>query len=244
MTAAVLLAVVSSFLLLTPVSGQADIAWNVSNATSSGLTNIIFPISMPNAPHESGFYFAQQFTFGDSGGVGYTGLQPRPDSNGSSIVHAVFSSFMNGTTTDDSNCSDGADGGPGVSCSVDVMSAYSHTYELLVEKVEDTTWNGTLVDTVSGVLTHIGSYTLPPGTPGIGNSQIGFVEYYPWNTQPSHECSSLPYTSVHFGAPLTLTHGTGSGALSDAWEDGDCIGKVGFEAFRTSDGVEVTVGFK
>ena len=64
---------------------------------------------MANAPQESGFYFAQQFNFNNVDEVGYCGVQPRAASDGNSIVHGVFSSFQNGTTTDNPNCSNGAD---------------------------------------------------------------------------------------------------------------------------------------
>ena len=71
---------------------------------------------------------------------------------------------------------------------------------------------------------------------------MGFVEYYPWNSGP-HACSSLPYTSVIFGVPTTTTSGA-IGSLEDAYEYGDCVGKVSFETHRTSDqGVAVSVGF-
>lgn len=244
MAESIFLVILSSFLLLNPVSGIGQVAivsWSISNIPSSGLFNIIFPIAMPNASHESGYYFAQQYAFGTTG-IGYTGLQPRPDSDGSSIVHAAFSSFINGSTTDDSNCSNGADWGPGVSCSVEISSSYSHLYELLVENVGGTTWNGTVIDTTTGIQTHIGSYTLPPGTPGIQNSQVGFVEYYPWNAQSSHNCSP-PWTSVTFGNPRTITYGVGPGKLN-AFEYGDCIGKTDYQNHSTSDGVEFMVGFK
>ncbi|GAD96495.1 hypothetical protein NFIA_092810 [Paecilomyces variotii No. 5] len=224
--------------------GLVGISWNVSNTPSSGLTDISFPISMPDAPHESGFYFAQQYSFGSSA-MGYTGLQPRPDSDGQSIIHAVFSSFTKGSTTDDSNCSPGADGGDGVSCAVDVASSYVDSYVLSVAKAGDTSWNGTLIDTTTGVSTHIGSYSLPAGTANIQSSQVGFVEYYPWNSDASHSCAALPYTAVTFGTPYTKTPGAGDGALSDAYEYGDCVGKVDFQNHRpTPNEVKTSVGFE
>lgn len=217
------------------------ISWSVANVASAGLSDITFPISMPNAPHVSGYYFAQQFNFVGEDDVGYTGLQPREDSGSSSVVHAVFSSFINGTTSSDSNCSNGADGGAGVSCSVDVDSTYADGYLLEIKNTEGTTWTGTLVDSVTGTQTHIGSYTLPSGSQGIEGSQVGFVEYYPWNSEASHTCSSLPKTEVKFGIPTTSSGNAGS--LQNAYEYGDCIGKAGFSSVQSSSGVDVTVGF-
>lgn len=217
------------------------LSWTVSNVPTSGLKDITFPISMPNAPHVSGFYFAQQFNFGDQSDVGYTGLQPREDSGSNPIIHAVFSSFIKGTTSSDSNCSDGADGGAGVSCAVDVDASYADGYLLKIENAGGTTWTGTLVDAVSGTETHIGSYTLPAGSGGIQGSQVGFVEYYPWNSAASHSCSALPRTEVTFGNPTTS--GGESGSVGKPYEYGDCVGKAGFETEQTAGGYDVIVGF-
>ncbi|KAJ6131638.1 hypothetical protein N7523_001344 [Penicillium sp. IBT 18751x] len=216
------------------------IDWKVTDVSSTGLKDITFPISMPNAPHVSGYYFAQQFNFVGLNDVGYTGLQPRKDSGSSSVVHAVFSSFIAGTTSSDSNCSEGADGGAGISCSVEVESTYADGYLLQIQNTEGTTWTGTLVDAVTGKQTHIGSYTLPAGSQGIQGSQGGFVEYYPWNSG-THTCDELPKTEVLFGIPTTSSGNAGS--LGNAYEYGDCVGKVDFNSVRTSSGVDVTVGF-
>ncbi|KAJ6028729.1 hypothetical protein N7540_004305 [Penicillium herquei] len=217
------------------------LSWSISNTPSTGLQDITFPISMPNAPHVSGFYFAQQFNFKDQSDVGYTGLQPREDSESSSIIHAVFSSFINGTTSSDSNCSDGADGGAGVSCAVDIDASYAHGYRLQIKNTDGTTWSGTLIDAVTNVETHIGAYTLPGGSGGILGSQVGFVEYYPWNSQPTHSCAALPMTEVTFGIPTTEIGDLGT--LDMPYEYGDCVGEVAFQTVETDDGYTVTVGF-
>jgi hypothetical protein len=87
------------------------------------------------------------------------------------------------------------------------------------------------------------SWTLPSGTQGIKRSQLGFVEYYPWNDGQSHPCSTLPFTSIVFGVPKTTASGA-IGSLGNAYEYGNCVGQVAFESHRTSDqGVEVSVGF-
>jgi hypothetical protein len=93
----------------------------------------------------------------------------------------------------------------------------------------------------TGRRVHVGSYTLPAGTQGIKGSQLGFVEYYPWNAG-SHTCASLPYTSMVFGVPTSTTGGIGS--LGNAYEYGDCVGKVAYKSSRIAAGVEVSVGFK
>ncbi|KAH2311433.1 hypothetical protein KXV92_007368 [Aspergillus fumigatus] len=203
----------------------------------------MFPISMADTPHETGYYYAQQFAFTGLFDVGHIGLQPRPDASGSSIVHAVFSSFVSGTTSTDPNCHDGADGGEDVSCAVEIPAPYAPLYDLVVQNLAGTTWTATLVDTASGKSTHVGSYTLPSEAGGIESSQVGFVEYYPWNGMQSHMCSSLPYTNVTFVAPTSSTPGAGWGQVHRPYEYGDCIGKVNFNAQTTGHGYQVSVGF-
>ena len=238
-----ILAAAAAFLLPTFTAGLVGISWSVTNAPSSGLSDITFPFSIGNAPHKTGFFFAQQFNFNGQSDVGYTGLQPRPDSDGGPIIHAVFTSFISGTTTNDPNCQSGADGGPGVSCTVEFSAPYAHTFYLEVVNTEGTKWKGAAVDAVTGRRIHIGSYTLPAGTKGIKGGQVGFIEYYPWNDGQNHACSSLPYTSVVFGVPVTTTIGA-IGSLTNAYEYGDCVGQVAFKTHRTIDrGVEVSVGF-
>lgn len=228
--------------LPTFTEALVGLQWSVANVSSSGLTDITFPISIANAPHQEHFYFAQQFGFVGLSDIGYTGLQPRPNSNGSSIIHAAFSSFVPGSRSSDKNCANGADGGPGVSCSVEIPATYTHLYNLVVKNTAGTTWTGTVVDAVAGSSTHIGSYTLPSGAAGIMDSQLGFIENYV--ASRNHSCHSLPYTNVTFGAPRTTTSGAGSGRLDKPYEYGDCVGKVNFDVEGTSRGYEVSVGFK
>jgi hypothetical protein len=240
-----LLLIISVAALLPNLAmGLVGISWSVTNVPVSGLTDITFPFFIANSPHKTGYYFAQQFNFNGQSDVGYTGLQPRPDSGGTPVIHAVFSSFINGTTTTDSNCSPGADGGPGVSCAVEFSAPYANAYQLVVRNTAGTTWDGTVVHRSTGKSVHIGSWTLPSGTGGIQGSQVGFIEYYLWNDGQNHPCSSLPFTPMAFGVPTTTIRGA-TGSLGDAYEYGDCVGQVAFKSHRTSDqGVEVSVGFK
>ncbi|KAI0011515.1 hypothetical protein F4779DRAFT_215375 [Xylariaceae sp. FL0662B] len=217
--------------------------WSFSTTPSGGLNDITFPINMANTSHQSGYYFAQQFNFDNVQDVGYTGLQPRPDSNGNSIVHAAFSSFQNGTTTSHPNCSNGADGGPGVSCAVDIQGDYSHTYNCVVQNTGGTTWRGTLVDTVTGQSNVIGEWTLPSGSGKLKGSQVGFVEYYPWNIPSPPPCSSLPKTEVTFYYPTTNTSGAVNGTIPRFYETGNCVGQVGYSASRGSSSWTIEVGF-
>ncbi|KAK0374679.1 hypothetical protein CLIM01_07972 [Colletotrichum limetticola] len=219
--------------------------WAFSEAPSAGLSQITFPMSMEGAPRKSGFYFAQQFGFHGVNDIGYTGLQPRPDNQRRQVVHAVFSSFQKGTTTKHKNCSPGADGGPGVSCALDIFGDYSHVYNLAVWNTGGTTWRGTLHDTVTGKSHVIGEWTLPSSAGKILNGESGFVEYYNWNDgKPSHVCSKLPFTQVFFGNPTSKTQGASGGNITRVYEEGECVGKLNLKATQTGRGYRIQAGFK
>lgn len=225
---------------LPAVQAQALLSWEMADVPESGLSDISFPMSMAGAPHDEGFYFAMQYNFVGQEHVGYTGLQPRPDENGSSIIHAVFSSFIDGTTSDDENCNEGADGGPGYSCAAEIPAPYEAQYELKISNTEGTTWTGTLVHSDTGKESHIGTYTLPEGSGGITDGQMGFVERY----LGTDTCADMPFTSIVFGSPTTDTEGAGEGSLGDAYESGDCEGQIDFQKEVTEDTTKITCGFK
>lgn len=216
--------------------------WSIENVPESGLQDITFPFNMAAAPHVTGYYFAQQYNFVNVDQIGYTGLQPREDKDGKSIIHGVFSSFQAGATSDHPNCFEGADGGPGVSCAVEIEGDYSHTYNCVVENIGDTTWRGSLVDAETGESTVIGIWSLPAGAGGITGSQGGFVEYYPWNDGKEHGCETLPWTEATFGNPFSSS--VGEGNITSVYEYGDCENKAGFSKTDTPSGWDIKVGFK
>ncbi|PPQ73440.1 hypothetical protein CVT26_015828 [Gymnopilus dilepis] len=230
--------------ILPTANALVGSSWSVTNVPTAGLTDITFPITIVEADHISGYYFAQQFNFVGLSEVGYTGIQPRPDSSGKAILHGVFSSFVPGSTTSDANCHSGADGGDGVSCSVEWNGVYGRTYNFEVKTTGNRLWVGTAVDTVTGQRIHIGSYTLPAGSQGIKNNQLGFVEWYPWNSaEPADHCAHLPYQKTIFGNPTTTNAGS-VGQQSLSYEYGDCVGKVAFHTEKVTGGVENNCGFQ
>ncbi|KDR77793.1 hypothetical protein GALMADRAFT_224998 [Galerina marginata CBS 339.88] len=212
-------------------------SWSVTNVPASGLTDITFPITIIQADHISGYYFAQQFAFaGLNNAIGYTGIQPRPDHNGLAVLHGVFSSFVAGTTSSDPNCSNGADGGSGVSCAFEWNGVYGRTYNFEVKTTGNRLWVGTAVDTITGQRIHIGSFILPAGSQGIQSSQAGFVEWYPWNGgEPANHCARLPLQQTVFGNPTTTRAGS-VGTQSVSFEYGDCVGQVAFQAGKITGG--------
>lgn len=240
------LAVFAALSMVPTADALVGSSWSMSNVPSTGLTDITFPLTIVAADHISGYYFAQQYSFaGGSNAIGYTGLQPRPDSNGKPILHAVFSSFVAGTTTTDSpNCSPGADGGAGVSCSVEWNGVYGIAYNLEVKNAGGQTWVGTVVNSLTGERVHIGRWTLPAGLGGIQDNQLGFVEWYPWNGgEPPNHCATLPYQQTVFGAPYT-THSGSVGTQSLAYEYGDCVGQVAFSTEKLGTGMINNCGFR
>ncbi|TWU71211.1 hypothetical protein ED733_002901 [Metarhizium rileyi] len=231
--------------VLAPQLGFALVGntWSFSGKPAGGLKDVTFGFNMAGASHKSGYYVAQQFKFQGITSVGYCGVQNRPNAKGKSVVHAAFSSFQKGATSKDPNCSDGADGGAGVSCSVDFNGDYAATYNIVVKRTTGRTWTGTIVNTATGQQTHIGTYTLPSGAGGIEPSQMGFVEYYPWNSG-SHKCSDLPKIGVTMYKPTSKTAGAGTGSIGKPYEYGDCVGKVDFSTAQVSNGYKIDVGFR
>ncbi|POR31419.1 Uncharacterized protein TPAR_08383 [Tolypocladium paradoxum] len=241
-------ALVAALLAPTACWALVGIKWKFEKKPSGGLKDVTFRINMADAPHVSGFCFAQQFKFHGVSKVGYIGLQPREDNVGGSVVRGVFSSLQKGSNSSHPNCHNGADGADGVSCAVDVNASYSPTYNLVVENISGRTWRGTLADPSSGQETVIGEWSLPSGARGIKSSQRGFVEYHLWNSNKKKppSCGKLPKTQVMFGKPTTRTGGAGSGSVGDAYQHGDCKGKVAFKTSRishTGGGAKVNVGF-
>lgn len=215
--------------------GNELLSWSISGAPSGGLTSLNFPITVnTGTAHVAGTYFAMQYGFTGQTDIGYTGLQPRPDANGHQRLRGVFSSFISGTTTTHANCSNGADGGPGVSCGVDFDATYGHTYRVVVAQAGTDTWSGTVVDTNTGQQIPVGTYRLPTGSGNLKASQVGFIEYY---DVPS--CAQQQKYDVTFGAP---TSGSLSGSTTWTREYGDCLGYGSTTVTTVGAGVRVTRG--
>ncbi|PPR00962.1 hypothetical protein CVT26_015554 [Gymnopilus dilepis] len=187
------------------------------------------------AVHDSRYYFSQEFSFVGLSDLGYTGIQPRKDSSGKAVLHGAFSSFIANTTTYDGHCHLGADGGPGVSCSVERNGVYNRTYNFEVKTTGENLWVGTAVDIVTGERIHIGSYTVPGPSQGINRSQLSFVEWYLWNT-------TIRQTVTIFGDPTT-THAGSVGKQKAFYEGDGCVGQAAFHSESVMDGAEVNCGF-
>ncbi|MEV4937634.1 RICIN domain-containing protein [Streptomyces zaomyceticus] len=218
--------------------GNVSVGWSIPDTPTAGLTNITFPMTInSDTAHQSGIYFAQQFSFATN--LGYTGLQPRADVAGKERLRGVFSVFGEGASSTHTNCSSGADGGAGVSCGVEFDAVYGHKYDLKVSKTGTNTWTGTAIDTVTGTSTQIGTYTLANGSGDIRGSQGGFVEYY--LSIPS--CSLMPRADGVLGGPTSTDAGGLTGTSRAKYEYSDCVGTSNYAAQNDGDGTHVTRGY-
>ncbi|KAF5125883.1 hypothetical protein E5D57_010575 [Metarhizium anisopliae] len=237
-----LTAIIASAAIPSVAYANIGVDWKFPNAPKTALKDLTFPINMANAKHEEGYFFAQQFKINGATRGAYTGLQPRPDKNGQSIVRAVFSSFEAGTTTTHSNCRDKADGGPGVSCTLEIPGDYANTYDLTIEYVSGTTWRGNLTDTVTRKSDEIGIWTMPVKTGNIQAKSGGFVEYFPWNRnlKQGPDCSKSVKTEATFYDPKSKTGG--AGVLEKPYDYGHCKGKADFKQTKVQGGYTVNYG--
>lgn len=217
--------------------------WKFTKSPTNGMKDVTFGFNVANAVHKRGYYYAQQFNFVNMSDVGYTGVQPQDDVNGQSSIRGVFSSFQKGTTSKHPNCSDGADGGAGVSCGVVITHDFTNTFNCVVENIGGTTWRGSLVDSVTGASTVIGEYTLPAGAGGIKSSQTGFLEDFLANGNPNWQCRDSVPTEVSYYNPTSNTPGAGTGTAGKPYEYGSCVGDQNFVITQGSNYWTVNSGF-
>lgn len=226
--------------LLAPAACQAmtSFQWKFENPPEDGAAEVTFPFTVLSAAHNKQWYFAQQYSF-TGGAMGYCGVQPQEDKDGKSQIRGVFSSFTEGTTTDDENCSDGADGGPGVSCGFVFDHDYSQTLNIVVQGTGNNKWSGKAVNTATGEENHIGSWTLPADSGNVDlGGQSGFVERYLHNEQP---CDQIPHVEVQFDNPESPD--AGSSSMDGMKEYDFCKGEKNWSAKEVDGGWVVAMGF-
>lgn len=222
-------------------NAQANWGWTIDNVPDAGLTDITFPISVTGSDHEKHYYYAMQYPFLGVDGIGYTGLQPQADAdNGTAQIRGVFSTFISGSTTDDDQCSEGADGGPGISCGLVFEGDYSATYNLVIKNTGGTTWTGTAVNKKTSEQLHLGTYTLPSSAKGIKGGHMGFVEDYLGVDQ----CSEMIKGGTVVGKPFSDSTTNAKGGIDEPNASGTCSGqKANWSAKNGTDGWTMTLGF-
>ncbi|KHN98016.1 uncharacterized protein MAM_04405 [Metarhizium album ARSEF 1941] len=224
---------------LAPYLAHATFAlrWYFRNPPPDGLADATFPLLMRSAGHVEGYFFAYQFQFDNIPNVAYIGIQPRPDYGGRSVVHAAFSSFQGGTETSHPNCYYGADGGPGVSCAIDVYGDYWHRYNLVVENIRGTTWRGRLVNEATGQSHEIGVWTLPRGAGNMQSWGSGFIEHYMHDN-----CRQWPKIGVTFFEPSSTSTGNSGSVLDMPTDYGVCRRVENLQVARTDEGFRINYG--
>lgn len=231
---------------LAPSLAAAGIghSWSFTSSPAAGMQDVTFGFDVSKAAHKRGYYFANQFNFQNVADVSYTGVQPQDDQNGQAYMRGVFSSFQKGTTSSHPNCSDGADGGAGVSCAVMVpVDDYSGRFDCVIENIGGTKWRGTLKNAATGVSVVIGEFVQPAGAGGIKKSQVGFLEYFLANGNPSFQCSDPFKTQVSYYYPTSNTAGAGTGSIPKPYEYGSCIGEQNFVTTAGSNYWTINSGF-
>ncbi|KAM3485006.1 hypothetical protein MY8738_001689 [Beauveria namnaoensis] len=238
----------ASFLALAAVAPSTCLAgighsWSIPTP-STGLKDITFGFGVSQAAHKRGYYFANEFSFQNIKEISYTGVQPQTDSNGKAYIRGVFSSFQNGTTSKHPNCSDGADGGAGVSCAVTLqVKDFGGRFDSVIENIGGTKWRGTLKNSATGQTAVIGEFTQPAGAGGIVGNYIGFLEYFLANGNPNFKCSDQFKTQVDYYFPTSKTTGAGKGTINKPYQYGSCIDKQGFSTTAGSNYWTVHSGF-
>lgn len=224
-------------------NAQANWSWDIENVPEEGIKDITFPMSVKGSAHKKHYYYAQQYPFVGNDDIGYTGLQPQEDAdNGTAQIRGVFSNFIKGATTDDDLCSEGADGGPGISCGLVFAGDYEATYNMVVRNTGDTTWTGTAVNEETGEEHHLGTYKLPAGTKGIKGGHMGFVEDYVGVDQ----CSEMPKGGAVVGNPFSESAKNAKGSINEPGESGTCVGKEANWSAKRGDGDDgwvMTLGY-
>lgn len=224
-------------------NAQANWGWSIENVPEGGLKDISFPLAATGSNHTKHYYYAMQYPFIGHEDIGYTGLQPQEDKEDGTVqIRGVFSTFISGSTTDDKLCSEGADGGPGISCGLIFPGSYDHTYNMVIKNTAGTTWTGTAVDSVNGDKYHLGTYTLPTGSGGIEGGHMGFVEDY----VGVDSCSESPVGGVVVGVPFSDSVKNTSGVIKEPSESGTCVGSaVNWAAKQNADDTwSLSLGFE
>lgn len=219
-------------------------SWSFSGSPSGGMKDITFGFGVSKAAHKRGYYFANQYNFENIKEVSYTGVQPQTDSNGQASIRGVFSSFQGGTTSDHPNCSDGADGGSGVSCAVTLnVDDFGGRFDCVIENIGGTKWRGTLKNAATGQSAVIGEFVQPSGAGGIANSQVGFLEYFLANGNPNFQCKDQFKTEVSYYYPTSTTSGAGTGKIAKPYQYGSCVDEQGFSTTGGSNYWTIDTGF-
>lgn len=152
-------------------------------------------------PTKNGFFAAYQADHGDEGGV-YIGFQRLNAPGGFDALGrkiAVFSAFGEGHSVkayaDGGQLLDKADYEDGVSTAVNFNWSPGTTYRLKMERVYDTTWRGSIINTKTNEETYISTIELNPDQPSDLRPVSTFYELIYDKGRP-FSCDDLEYQGI------------------------------------------------
>jgi hypothetical protein len=158
-----------------------------------------------NASAPAAFYAHEIHFVSDVKGA-YMGLiRGENQPNGAPTKIAIFSMWGATSSQGNADCQVIYEGGYVTRCRVPYNWVDYRAYKLRLWRLDTNAsgwlWGAWVIDTVTGIETHLGSLRAPPARRGILKSD-SFLEYY----GPAAPCNSLPYLRAVFYAP-TLNAG-------------------------------------
>jgi len=191
--------------------GLVGISWSVTNVPLIGSHRYHIPILPSRTPlTKPATILLNSSILMANPTFGYTGLQPRPDSNGKPCHPCRVSPASSvGLPPLMVIVNPGADGGPGVSCSVGVFPRRTQmriSLWFVIPKARRGMVQWLIPPRARACIS--GPGRCRSGSQGIKRSQLGFVEYYPWNDGQEPSLFDVAvYVRLFFGVPKTTTRG-------------------------------------
>ncbi|CRY44925.1 DUF3472 domain-containing protein [Burkholderia pseudomallei] len=212
---------------------------NFKEKPPEGFRNLTYPINILYGPNERKLYYAQYVMFNEAThgkGAFYYGIQPQ----GGGEAFVLFSFFgKNARVVDAKHCSEGADGGEGVTCNTVKIKfkfgvIYDFSVELVGEGVNENIWEGSVFDTSTREKIKIGSWATPKSIGYLSGLSSGFIEDF----VGVDRCSDIPATSAYFGPGVSqiAESRTAKGTIDSPFGVGVCNGKVKFSSESHDDG--------
>ncbi|CAN3500936.1 hypothetical protein DICA1_C16556 [Diutina catenulata] len=175
----------------------------VDNPPAEGFETVTSTIKVdPKTYKDAAYYAANTHLFKD-GASHYYGLQPF--ASGNKVFYSVFGEHTE--LVDKTRCSGGADGGAGVSCSMDYPWEMGVEYKFeskVTKKFDDgrRLWNGTLIEP-SGKRVYIASWIVGKEKGNLTGVNTQWLEYWIFNgdgkTAATRNCQK--YGKATFGTP-------------------------------------------
>lgn len=217
---------ISLAIFLIPAVSATSLYWrySIQGDSSEGVSNITFPVKLYHWGNDKNWYIAQQFRIGGCS-VGYTGIQPFGEG-----MQVIFSSFQKNTQVlDKERCSECADGGAGVSCSLRLPKNSKGSWYYLNVKEDNHVWTGVIKDSKTGESTQIGKWKVPTNCKKVGSSEAGFLEEF-GSSNNNVPCDKKPLLQFDLMAPLAYDSQSVllPSTIDSPYDKGKCQGKMGF----------------